>query len=767
MRLWLKHLSALAFLLSGAMLPAWARPAEASEARIVRAYAEAADLQHSRALAAARKMQAEVNALVSAPDPQKLAAAQAAWRLTRSEFLKLEPLRFFSTPVDDDDGPLPRMDSLMKDNGAAVEAQLDRLDDPDALTADSVAKRVLAEPESVISGFPVVEYFLWPQDRPALDKRRGAYLQACSDLLRTDLDRLSAEWTPGKLGNYRAMFTEGVKPSLQGLLSALCLLGEAQLAGARLQMALDAPDPLELPSTRSRTTRQDLLASISGLESFGRILQPLVAELDQKLADTLASQFSATNALASQLPVDLLSLDANGRGLVIELIHALESQSATLRIVGQRLGFILPTEILTGDEAAENLAIAIPSDPAARSGGDCTIFNGGSESFGRVLANATGETRRLFLVGNSFFTEARFQPGPHAGVRGGLGPLFHAQSCAACHIRAGRGGLPEQPPWTAEPGLLLRISQPGEDAHGGPLPDPVYGVQLAPLAFSPERPEIEAQLTWQETPGTYADGQPYSLRKPLPKITTWHRGQPSPTSLVSLRFAPPVFGLGLLEAIDEKDLLAQSGKPNYVWDAEANQRRLGRFGWKANMADLRQQTITAFAEDMGVTHTGSPPEISNPQLQRVVTYLQALAPPARRSLDDPSVVKGETLFRQLQCASCHRETFTTGSQSSLVELRHQTIHPYTDLMLHDMGEGLSDSRPEYLATGREWRTAPLWGLGLNDTVNGHTALLHDGRARNPGEAILWHGGEAAGAAEAFRQLPASQRLELLSFLRSL
>ena len=767
MRLWLKHLSTLALLLSGAIFPAWAKPAETTEVRVVRAYAEAANLQHSRALAAARKMQAEVNALVSAPDPQKLAAAQAHWRLARSEFLKLEPLRFFSTPVDDDDGPLPRMDGLMKDDGAAVEALLAGLNDSDPLTADALAKRVLAEPESVISGFPVVEYFLWPQDRPALDKRRGAYLQACSDLLLADLDRLRAEWAPGKLGNFRAMFTEGVKHSLQGLLSALCLLGESQLAGARLQMALDAPDPRELPSTHSRTTHQDLLASISGLELFGRILRPLVAEVDQKLAGILDEQFSTTTSLASKLPVDLLSLDSTGRGLVTELIHALESQSATLRIVGQRLGFILPTEILTGDEAAENLAIAIPSDPAARSGGDCTIFNGGSESFGRVLANATAETRRLFLVGNSFFTDARAATGPHSGVRGGLGPQFHANACAACHIRAGRGGLPDQPPWTAEPGLLLRISQPGEDPQGGPRPDPLYGVQLAPLAFSPEMPEIDAQLTWQETPGAYADGQTYTLRKPVPKISTWQRGQTSPTAMVSLRFAPPVFGLGLLEAIDEKDLLAQSGKPNYVWDAETNQRRLGRFGWKANVADLRQQTIAAFAEDMGVTYPGSPPEISNTQIQRVVTYLQALAPPARRSLDDPSVVKGETLFRQLQCASCHRETFTTGSHSDLAELRHQTIHPYTDLMLHDMGEGLSDYRPDYLATGQEWRTAPLWGLGLNDTVNGHTALLHDGRARNPSEAILWHGGEAAGAAEAFRQLPAAQRLELLSFLRSL
>ena len=767
MRLRLLFLKTLAFLLPGALPMISAEPAEKVGIEIVRSYAEMANHQHAKAFAAAGKLKMDVDVLVSDPDPGKLAAARASWRLARSEFLKLEPLRFFSTPVDDDDGPLPRMDSLLRDDGAAVEAQIARPEDSLSFTADSLTKLVMADSESVLSGFPVLEFFLWQSERPSLDKRHGTYLQACSALLLADLGRLTAEWAPGKLGNFRAMFTEGVKPSLHGLLSALCLLGESTLAGARLQMALDAPDRRELPSTRSSTTRQDLLDSIYGLDSFGRILQPLVAEVDQSLAGILDSQFTATTNLASKLPRDLLSLDATGRELVTELIHALESQSATLRVVGQRLGFVLPTEILTGDEAAENFAITIPTEPTARSGGDCTIFNGGSESFGRVLANATAETRRMFLVGNSFFTDARYPTGPHSGVRGGLGPLYHANSCAACHIRAGRGGLPVQPPWTDEPGLLLRISQPGADSHGGPLPDPIYGVQLAPRAFAPEVPEIDARLSWEDTPGTYADGQPFSLRRPLPEISPWQRGQPSPSAMVSLRFAPPVFGLGLLEAIDEKDLLAQHGKPNFVWDAEANQRRLGRFGWKANIANLRQQTITAFAEDMGITRADSPPEISETQLRRVVTYLQALAPPGRRSLDDPSVIRGESLFRQLQCASCHRETFTTDARSDLAELRQQTIHPYTDLLLHDLGEGLSDHRADHLATGSEWRTAPLWGLGLNDTVNGHNALLHDGRARNASEAILWHGGEASAAAEAFRQLPAHQRQELLSFLRSL
>ena len=392
MRLRLLFLKTLAFRLPGSATMPGAEPTETMQGEVVSSYAETADFQHSRALVAAKDLKEKVDALVVTQDPEKLASARISWRFARSEFLKLEALRFFSTPVDDDDGPLPRMDSLLTDDGTAVEAQIARLDDSLSLSAEALAKLALADPESVISGFPILEYFLWQSERPVLDNRHGAYLQACSNLLLADLDRLSAEWKPGRLGNFRAMFTEGVKPSLQGLLSALCLLGESQLAGARLQMALDAPDPQELPSTRSCTTHHDLLASISGLESFGRILQPLVAELDLKLAGILDAQFSASTNLASKLPVDLLSLDAAGREVVTELIYALESQSATLRIVGQRLGFILPIEILTGDEAVENLAIAIPSDPAARSGGDCTIFNGGSESFGRVLANATAET---------------------------------------------------------------------------------------------------------------------------------------------------------------------------------------------------------------------------------------------------------------------------------------------------------------------------------------------------------------------------------------
>ena len=412
-------------------------------------------------------------------------------------------------------------------------------------------------------------------------------------------------------------------------------------------------------------------------------------------------------------------------------------------------------------------AAMVRADDAAKSGGEGTIFHGGSESFGRVLANASAETRRKFLVGNSFFTDSWQPPSAEQSVRSGLGPQYHATACAGCHLRDGRGGPPISPVWAGEPGLLLRISVPGTDEHGGPLPEPTYGLQLSPLAVAPAEPEIEARLTWKEAPGAYADGVPYSLRRPEVEVTRFRQGPPAASKLLGLRLAPAVFGLGLLEAIDEQEVLAQKGKANFVWDAETNSRRLGRFGWKANVADLRQQTILAFAEDLGITTTSHPPEISETLLRRVVTYVRALAVPARRDLEMPEVQRGEAVFRQLNCATCHRETFTTGTSPELPELSHQIIHPYTDLLLHDLGEGLADHRPDYLASGSEWRTPPLWGLGLHELVNSQTNLLHDGRARSLAEAILWHGGEAQGTAEAFRALSATQRRELLSFLRSL
>ena len=268
--------------------------------------------------------------------------------------------------------------------------------------------------------------------------------------------------------------------------------------------------------------------------------------------------------------------------------------------------------------------------------------------------------------------------------------------------------------------------------------------------------------------------------------------------MVSLRIANAVHGLGLLEAVLEADIRANadpddadgdgiSGRLNMVWDKTEQKLVLGRFGWKANQPSLRQQTADAFNGDIGITSpvnprqnnteaqrervssapSGGEPELPENLLKHVVTYLRTLAPPAQRDTNDAAVIQGGQLFATLNCAKCHQPTLRTGEFPDVPELAHHPIHPYTDLLLHDMGAGLADGRPDGEATGTEWRTPPLWGMGLQQAVNGHTTLLHDGRARNTEEAILWHGGEAAKSQQDFLKLSPDDRAALLAFLDSL
>jgi CxxC motif-containing protein (DUF1111 family) len=260
--------------------------------------------------------------------------------------------------------------------------------------------------------------------------------------------------------------------------------------------------------------------------------------------------------------------------------------------------------------------------------------------------------------------------------------------------------------------------------------------------------------------------------------------------MVSPRLALPIIGMGLLQAIPEDYILGLadlddddgdgiSGRPNLVAGA------LGRFGWKANVANVEQQVAAAFLGDIGITSDlapnesctsaqtacqeaphGGTPEIESELFDQVVFYSKTLAVPARRDLDDPDVRAGARQFLDLGCASCHQPSHVTGDDDNPA-LAGQVIFPYTDLLLHDMGPDLSDVRPDGLAGGSEWRTPPLWGLGLNEAVNGHEFFLHDGRARSVEEAILWHGGEAETSKNGFVNLTAEQREQLLSFLGSL
>lgn len=422
----------------------------------------------------------------------------------------------------------------------------------------------------------------------------------------------------------------------------------------------------------------------------------------------------------------------------------------------------------------------------------------GRNAFIRPAENILPEHEPRFYSGNSFFNQAWVQSPASTKNRDGLGPLFNARSCAACHLRDGRG----QPPTSLEEpflGLLLRVSLPGED--GAPIPTPAHGSQIQPFAIADVPHEGTPQVRYEELQGTYEDGTPYTLLAPTYSVLD-HEGHPPlpEQALIGPRIAPQVIGLGLLEAIPEARLEALadaqdanndgiSGRLHRVPDLITNTPgHAGRFGWKAEQPGVRQQVAAAFLNDMGITSpvlgTGEcesaqldceraraasedPLDIQEENFERVVLYASLLAVPARRNLDDARVREGKELFEQAQCQLCHVPSHTTSAVTEYPEVASQRIFPYTDLLLHDLGEGLSDGRPVLDASGREWRTPPLWGLGLVQAVNGHTRLLHDGRARGFAEAILWHGGEAQGSREAFVAMDAEEREALITFLESL
>ncbi len=425
-----------------------------------------------------------------------------------------------------------------------------------------------------------------------------------------------------------------------------------------------------------------------------------------------------------------------------------------------------------------------------------TVLNDNVEAFALPVPSLSDEDERRFFKGRALFRDIWVAPPASTTSRDGLGPFFNARSCEGCHVRDGRGHPPQNDTESAT-SMLIRLSIPNPTPGGAPLPEPNYGGQLQPLANAGITREGDVFVTYTEVEGRYADGTHYSLRRPTYRVEHLGYGAMHPSVMMSPRTAPAMIGLGLLEAIPEADILSHadeadangdgiSGRPNHPTDAVTGQPALGRFGWKANQPSVAQQTAGAFLGDIGITSslfptedcspaqltcidapTGGEPELDATIFDNVVFYARTLAVPARRSLDDATVQEGEALFAGIGCASCHVTTFRTGAFAPVPEFADQTIHPYTDLLLHDMGADLADDRPDHAATGREWRTAPLWGIGLQSRVNEHTFLLHDGRARSIAEAILWHGGEAEAARERFRHLKASERDALLAFLNSL
>ncbi|MDG1579929.1 di-heme oxidoredictase family protein [Pseudomonas sp. GOM6] len=446
-----------------------------------------------------------------------------------------------------------------------------------------------------------------------------------------------------------------------------------------------------------------------------------------------------------------------------------------------------------------------PAEPGeALSGGSTTVRQADHNAFSLPSANLAPSRRLDFSVGNSFFRNPWVIAPSTTTARDGLGPLFNTNACQNCHIKDGRGHPPAADAVSAA-SLLVRLSIPGDDspAHAalrqrlGVVPEPVYGGQLQDMSNPGHAPEGKVRFSYQPVTVHFADGTQVELRKPQLQISNLGYGAMQADTLFSARVAPPMIGLGLLEAIPESAILANAdpddrngdgirGMANRVWDDARGETVLGRFGWKAGQPSLNQQNAHAFAGDMGLTTNllprddcseaqalcrstpdGGSPEVSDNILAAVLFYSRNLAVPARRNVDDLEVRRGKQLFMDAGCQQCHTPSFVTAADAAEPELAEQTIRPYTDMLLHDMGEGLADNRPEFLASGRQWRTAPLWGIGLTETVNGHTQFLHDGRARNLLEAILWHGGEAESAKQAILDFDASERDALLAFLNSL
>jgi CxxC motif-containing protein (DUF1111 family) len=432
--------------------------------------------------------------------------------------------------------------------------------------------------------------------------------------------------------------------------------------------------------------------------------------------------------------------------------------------------------------------------PAAADESAVTTDDATREAYLQPIPALPDADRPQFMRGRSLVRQVWVIPPSENREIAGLGPLYNRISCIACHVGNGRGFAPATP---QEPmrTMLVRLSVPGADEHGGPKPHAAYGGQLNENGVPGVKGEGRAEVRYTEHTVSLKGGEQVVLRTPVIKFVDLAYGEFPPEMLSSPRITPALYGLGLLQAVPEADIVALvdapkpkgiKGKVNWVWDEAQQKTVLGRFGWKANQPNLRQQIAGAYVGDMGITsplfteenctaaqdackHSPSAgnPELDKAQLDASEFYHFALAAPRQRNADDKLVQRGAALFKQAQCSACHVPQLKTGDFAPLPALSHQTIHPYTDLLLHDMGEALADHRPDYLATGREWRTPPLWGIGLAQKVEPRTGFLHDGRARSLLEAVMWHDVEGAEAAQTVKNMAAADRNALIKFLESL
>lgn len=473
-------------------------------------------------------------------------------------------------------------------------------------------------------------------------------------------------------------------------------------------------------------------------------------------------------------------------------------------------------------------AWAIPSatdsfstlEPSELMPGGTTTFKHRSDrhAFSHPSSNLSLEQGLNFKVGNGVFKKIWVSSPSSTTASDGLGPLYNARSCLRCHVNNGRGQPPAERKATDSAqdravSLFLRLSIPPQTEEQknllsqhrlGFIPEPTYGSQLQGFATQGVNAEGHLNVRYTEIPQRLSGGQIVSLRQPHYTITQLGYGDLHPDTQYSPRVAPPIIGLGLLEAIDEQDLLQLadpedrdgdgiSGRVNNVWNIKTQSVSVGRFGWKAGAPTLEQQNNAALNGDIGISSWLFPKpegdcteqqqdclnqphgntaaqdglEASNTMTDVLLYYTRNLAVPMRRSAESQRALGGKQLFYSAGCTGCHTPKFKTQSSTEWPEQSNQLIWPYTDLLLHDMGEGLADNRSEFSATGREWRTPPLWGIGLTKAVSGHSYFLHDGRARSLLEAILWHSGEAEQAKQNVVNMTEKERNALIYFLETL
>jgi CxxC motif-containing protein (DUF1111 family) len=420
-----------------------------------------------------------------------------------------------------------------------------------------------------------------------------------------------------------------------------------------------------------------------------------------------------------------------------------------------------------------------------------------------------GDRFRLAL-GHAVFRKSWVSAPSSTTSSDGLGPLYNARSCAQCHPQGGRG-QPE-PSGDLPSALVLRLAVPARTSveqallagrRAGSLPEPVYGRQLQPFAIQGHRSEGRLEVSYDKAPVALDDGEIVRVREPSYRIVNLGHGPLRKDVTTSARVAPALIGLGLIEMVPEEQILAWEGRASAgdgvrgvasrVWSKERGKVVLGRFGWKAGVASVREQVALAFSLDLGISsslfdqpagdcttpqeecrqapHGGRGPhggyELADTLLDLVTFYVANAVVPTHPPAITGATAEGEALFHGAGCGACHRPGFVTGETGGPAHFRGREIRPYTDLLLHDMGDDLADGHSEGLADGRMWRTAPLWGAGRAQTPDGRQTYLHDGRARSIDEAVLWHGGEARAAREAFTRLSAGERRALVAFVKSL